>query len=142
MEAPEGFRNSDEDRFSESQVIEGIWWELFCKALDVSLMLTKWKQMFPGKESSVEDAQDLRDIEMPEEQEEQEEHGEQKGDEQEGERQLIRQQRLHLLVWTRGDVKTLFFFLIFRVFDISGEDTSHDQEDHSSTTSHLATTVS
>ncbi|XP_029314189.1 rho family-interacting cell polarization regulator 1-like [Cottoperca gobio] len=51
MEAPEGFRNSDEDRFSESQ------------------------------ESSVEDVQDLCQIEMPEEKE----HGEEKGDEQHGE---------------------------------------------------------
>ncbi|XP_034436946.1 rho family-interacting cell polarization regulator 2-like isoform X3 [Hippoglossus hippoglossus] len=40
MEAPEGFRNSDEDRFSESQ------------------------------ESSVEDVQDLREIELPEDKEE------------------------------------------------------------------------
>lgn len=67
MEAPEGFRNSDEDRFSESQ------------------------------ESSVEDIQDLGQVEMPEEEEdeeeeeeeqeeqEEEEHGEEKGDEQDGE---------------------------------------------------------
>ncbi|XP_078105617.1 uncharacterized protein LOC144517393 [Sander vitreus] len=48
MEAPEGFRNSDEDRFSESQ------------------------------ESSVEDVQDLCQMEMPEEKEE---HSEEKGDE-------------------------------------------------------------
>lgn len=53
MEAPEGFRNSDEDRFSESQ------------------------------ESSVEDVQDLCQMEMPEEKEE--EHCEEKGDEQHGE---------------------------------------------------------
>lgn len=52
MEAPEGFRNSDEDRFSESQ------------------------------ESSVGDAQDLGQIEVPEEKEE---HSEEKGDEQHGE---------------------------------------------------------
>ncbi|XP_039650775.1 rho family-interacting cell polarization regulator 2-like isoform X1 [Perca fluviatilis] len=52
MEAPEGFRNSDEDRFSESQ------------------------------ESSVEDVQDLCQMEMPEEKEE---HSEEKGDEQHGE---------------------------------------------------------
>ncbi|KAE8297081.1 Rho family-interacting cell polarization regulator 1 [Larimichthys crocea] len=52
MEAPEGFRNSDEDRFSESQ------------------------------ESSVEDLQDLGQIEMPEDQEE---HSEEKGDEPQGE---------------------------------------------------------
>lgn len=52
MEAPEGFRNSDEDRFSESQ------------------------------ESSVEDLQDLGQIEMPEDQEE---HSEEKGDEPHGE---------------------------------------------------------
>lgn len=51
MEAPEGFRNSDEDRFSESQ------------------------------ESSVEDVQDLCQMEMPEEKE----HSEEKGDEQHGE---------------------------------------------------------
>ncbi|XP_041791221.1 rho family-interacting cell polarization regulator 1-like isoform X2 [Chelmon rostratus] len=51
MEAPEGFRNSDEDRFSESQ-------------------------------SSVEDVQDLGQIEMPEDQEE---HSKEKGDEQHGE---------------------------------------------------------
>ncbi|TKS70124.1 Rho family-interacting cell polarization regulator 1 [Collichthys lucidus] len=51
MEAPEGFRNSDEDRFSESQ------------------------------ESSVEDLQDLGQIEMPEDQEE---HSEEKGDEPQG----------------------------------------------------------
>lgn len=97
--------------------------------------------MFFGKESSVDDAQDLREIEMPEEQEE---HGEQKGDEQEGERQLIRQQRLHLPMWPLKSWcrKFLFFFLIFHVFDFSGEDTSHGQEDHPSTTSHLATTVS
>ncbi|XP_070849371.1 rho family-interacting cell polarization regulator 1-like [Chaetodon trifascialis] len=56
MEAPEGFRNSDEDRFSESQ------------------------------ESSVEDVQDLGQIEMPEEPEEHsEERSEEKGDEQHGE---------------------------------------------------------
>ncbi|XP_073320492.1 rho family-interacting cell polarization regulator 1-like [Pagrus major] len=72
MEAPEGFRNSDEDRFSESQ------------------------------ESSVADMQDLSQIEMPEEQEE---HSEEKGDEQ------------------------------------HGDDTSHGQEERSSTPSHLATTV-
>nr|XP_046242041.1 rho family-interacting cell polarization regulator 1-like [Scatophagus argus]XP_046242050.1 rho family-interacting cell polarization regulator 1-like [Scatophagus argus] len=52
MEAPEGFRNSDEDRFSESQ------------------------------ESSVEDVQDLGQIEIPEDQEE---HSEEKGDDQHGE---------------------------------------------------------
>uniref|UniRef100_UPI0037E8AC27 rho family-interacting cell polarization regulator 1-like n=1 Tax=Semicossyphus pulcher TaxID=241346 RepID=UPI0037E8AC27 len=56
MEAPEGFRNSDEDRFSDSQ------------------------------ESSVEDVQDwLRRIERHEEEEgkeEEEEHSEEKGDEQ------------------------------------------------------------
>ncbi|XP_070692126.1 rho family-interacting cell polarization regulator 1-like [Pempheris klunzingeri] len=52
MEAPEGFRNSDEDRFSESQ------------------------------ESSVEDVQDLGQMEMPEEKEE---HSEEKGDEKHGE---------------------------------------------------------
>lgn len=52
MDPPEGFRNSDEDRFSESQ------------------------------ESSVEDVQDLGQIEMPEDQEEQ---SEEKGDEQHGE---------------------------------------------------------
>ncbi|XP_056268684.1 rho family-interacting cell polarization regulator 2-like [Pseudoliparis swirei] len=52
MEAPEGFRNSDEDRFSESQ------------------------------ESSVGDAQDLCQMEMPEEREE---HGEEKGDGKHGE---------------------------------------------------------
>ncbi|CAK6954877.1 rho family-interacting cell polarization regulator 1-like [Scomber scombrus] len=53
MEAPEGFRNSDEDRFSESQ------------------------------ESSVEDVQDLGQMEMPEEEEaEEEEHVKEKGDEQ------------------------------------------------------------
>ncbi|XP_070762284.1 rho family-interacting cell polarization regulator 1-like [Enoplosus armatus] len=52
MEAPEGFRNSDEDRFSESQ------------------------------ESSVEDVQDLAQMEMPEDEEE---HSEEKGDEQHGE---------------------------------------------------------
>ncbi|XP_074474721.1 uncharacterized protein LOC141757791 [Sebastes fasciatus] len=56
MEAPEGFRNSDEDRFSESQ------------------------------ESSVEDVQDLCQMEMPEEkEEEEEEHSEEKGEEQHGE---------------------------------------------------------
>ncbi|KAA8595596.1 hypothetical protein FQN60_010887 [Etheostoma spectabile] len=52
MEAPEGFRNSDEDCFSESQ------------------------------ESSVEDVQDLCQMEMPEEKEE---HSTEKGDEQHGE---------------------------------------------------------
>ncbi|XP_034726089.1 rho family-interacting cell polarization regulator 1-like isoform X4 [Etheostoma cragini] len=52
MEAPEGFRNSDEDCFSESQ------------------------------ESSVEDVQDLCQMEMPDEKEE---HSEEKGDEQHGE---------------------------------------------------------
>ncbi|TNN87468.1 Protein FAM65A [Liparis tanakae] len=52
MEAPEGFRNSDEDRFSESQ------------------------------ESSVGDVQDLCQMDMPEEREE---HGEEKGDEKQGE---------------------------------------------------------
>ncbi|XP_044050774.1 rho family-interacting cell polarization regulator 1-like [Siniperca chuatsi] len=50
MEAPEGFRNSDEDRFSESQ-------------------------------SSVEDVQDLAQMEMPEDEEE---HSEEKGEEQHG----------------------------------------------------------
>ncbi|XP_076583666.1 rho family-interacting cell polarization regulator 2-like [Chaetodon auriga] len=56
MEAPEGFRNSDEDRFSESQ------------------------------ESSVEDVQDLGQIEMPEDREDhRKEHSEEKGDEQHGE---------------------------------------------------------
>ncbi|XP_040892166.1 rho family-interacting cell polarization regulator 1-like, partial [Toxotes jaculatrix] len=50
MEAPEGFRNSDEDRFSESQ------------------------------ESSVEDVQDLGQMEMPEDKEE---PSEEKGDEDE-----------------------------------------------------------
>ncbi|KAK5873928.1 hypothetical protein PBY51_018924 [Eleginops maclovinus] len=52
MEAPEGFRNSDEDRFSESQ------------------------------ESSVEDAQDLCQIEMPDEKED---DSEKKGENQNGE---------------------------------------------------------
>ncbi|KAM8763213.1 rho family-interacting cell polarization regulator 1-like isoform 2-T2 [Acanthopagrus schlegelii] len=72
MEAPEGFRNSDEDRFSESQ------------------------------ESSVADMQDLSQIEMPEEQEE---HSAEKGGDQ------------------------------------HGDDTSHGQDEHPSTPSHLATTV-
>ncbi|XP_010793153.1 rho family-interacting cell polarization regulator 1 isoform X2 [Notothenia coriiceps] len=55
MEAPEGFRNSDEDRFSESQ------------------------------ESSVEDVQDLCQIEMPDEKED---DGEKKGENLPGERSL------------------------------------------------------
>ncbi|XP_029986871.1 rho family-interacting cell polarization regulator 1-like isoform X3 [Sphaeramia orbicularis] len=53
MEAPEGFRNSDEDRFSESQ------------------------------ESSVEDLQDLGQIEMPEDTQEQNEEKEDKQHEEE-----------------------------------------------------------
>ncbi|KAL7406207.1 hypothetical protein ABVT39_015456 [Epinephelus coioides] len=52
MEAPEGFRNSDEDRFSESQ------------------------------ESSVEDGQDVCQMELADEKEE---HSEEKGDEPQGE---------------------------------------------------------
>ncbi|KAI4830495.1 hypothetical protein KUCAC02_002124 [Chaenocephalus aceratus] len=55
MEAPEGFRNSDEDRFSESQ------------------------------ESSVEDVQDLCQIEMPDEKED---DSEKKGENLPGERSL------------------------------------------------------
>ncbi|XP_047436170.1 rho family-interacting cell polarization regulator 1-like isoform X1 [Mugil cephalus] len=51
MEAPEGFRNSDEDRFSESQ------------------------------ESSGDDAQDLGQMEIPEEKEEQTEEKEERGEE-------------------------------------------------------------
>ncbi|KAG8001521.1 Rho family-interacting cell polarization regulator 1 [Nibea albiflora] len=65
MEAPEGFRNSDEDRFSESQ------------------------------ESSVEDLQDLGQLEMPEDQEE---HSEEKGEEPHGERQFVNKQRLQLFM--------------------------------------------
>lgn len=88
MEAPEGFRNSDDDHFSESQVKKRIW-RITLKELNVSFMentLKKKKKptpLFLKKESSVEDVQDLRDLEMPEEREE---HVEEKGDEPHGER--------------------------------------------------------
>lgn len=57
-------------------------------------MKAKRKQMlFFKKESSVADMQDLSQIEMPEEQEE---HSAEKGDEQQGERQPVGEQRPQL----------------------------------------------
>lgn len=59
MEAPEGFRNSDEDCFSESQV-NRILLKLRCHCgcfyVNICLIL---------KESSVADAQDLGQVEIP-----------------------------------------------------------------------------
>ena len=91
MEAPEGFRNSDEDRFSESQVIRASVQPLkriMCLFSCSSKGALK-KNLFFYKESSVEDVQDLGQMEMPEEEEEAaEEHGKEKGDEQHGEKNL------------------------------------------------------
>ncbi|XP_042343683.1 rho family-interacting cell polarization regulator 1-like [Plectropomus leopardus] len=82
MEAPEGFRNSDEDRFSESQ------------------------------ESSIEDGQDLCQMEMPEEKEEHSEEKEEHSEEKEEHSE-----------------------------EREREDTSHEQEERPSTPTHLATAV-
>lgn len=87
MEAPEGFRNSDEDRFSESQVIKvDFFLKLSCECVYVRVNRMNLFFSFFKKESSVEDVQDLCQMEMPEDKEE--ERGEEKGDEQLGERSL------------------------------------------------------
>lgn len=75
MEAPEGFRNSDEDCFSESQVRT-----LLLKAvpsLSVKNLLSSIR-FVSQKESSADDERDLGPVEMPEDEDE---RSEEKGDE-------------------------------------------------------------
>lgn len=126
MEAPEGFRNSDEECFSESQVttiarIPPEAWDLtFCNSCCSSAALQQ--------ESSVEDGQDLGEMEMAHDLEE---HGEEKGAEQPGERRLDR-----CAVVCATTIHTRTF-----VSDCSGGSASQDQGERPSTPSHLATTV-
>lgn len=82
MEAPEGFRNSDEDHFSESQVNEESGASSVKGVSCENCVGEKNACFFSQQESSVEDVQDLRDLEMPEEQQE---SAEEKGDEPHGE---------------------------------------------------------
>lgn len=84
----------------------------------------------------MEDVQDFRDIEMPEDQEE---HSEEKGGEPHGERQFVSKQTLQLFMWQLNCCREKYF--ICPVFNFSGEDASHGQEERPSTPSHLATTV-
>lgn len=108
MEAPEGFRNSDEDRFSESQV-NRILLKLRCRCgcFYVNICLI-------SKESSVADAQDLGQVEILDDEDERRSES---GDGPPGERRVL---------VNRGDIcesDRRFMSLFHR----SGEETSHDQ---------------
>lgn len=125
MEAPEGFRNSDDECFSESQVIRITGF--LHKACDITFCNACYSFAVFQKESSMEDVQDLTEIEMPHNLEE---HGEEKGAEPPGETTQ------HVQLFVRQ-----LFTQTHLGFPSSGENASPGQSERPSTPGVLATTV-